>query len=555
MGRTKSVCLTGEENMLKVFLAEDEFIIREGIKNNIDWQAYGYEFCGEASDGELAFPLIQKTRPDILITDIKMPFVDGLALSRLVKKELPETEIIILSGYEEFDYAKEAIQIGVARYLLKPINGETLLQEIDSVAEIILGKQKEKEIREKYQKEMEENSLRDQMDLFQHLVTGDCSMEELLSVADKLDLKIMAPWYSIVLLKIQSMKHDYEEYSGSIVAVDERIVKLAEPEHVLIFDRALEGRAFLFKADSEEELLAYQKEYLGDVKEVLSGYANLRYFGGIGTPVNRLREIPASFEDASHAFAHRYLVAESCILDSSLLMQEGAAEHEDFRISAVNPEQIDRAKMQEFLRTGDLDEVVYFVDEFFGKLDGGAMKSRIFRQYITMDAYFSIVDFLKGLGLQKDEIEAPDQDGSILQDEKSAMDYIVRIMNKALVLREKKASSRYEDVVSEVIHYIEDNYAQEELSLNLLASHVNFSPNHLSMIFSQQTGQTLIRYLTDYRMNRAKELLRCSSKKSSVISMEVGYKDPHYFSYLFKKTQGMTPTQYRGGRAAEGEDL
>lgn len=555
MGRTKSVCLTGEENMLKVFLAEDEFIIREGIKNNIDWQAHGYEFCGEASDGELAFPLIQKTRPDILITDIKMPFVDGLALSRLVKKELPETEIIILSGYEEFDYAKEAIQIGVARYLLKPINGETLLQEIDSVAEIILGKQKEKEIREKYQKEMEENSLRDQMDLFQHLVTGDCSMEELLSIADKLDLKIMAPWYSIVLLKIQSMKHDYEEYSGSIVVVDERIVKLAEPEHVLIFDRALEGRAFLFKADSEEELLAYQKEYLGDVKEVLSGYANLRYFGGIGTPVNRLREIPASFEDASHAFAHRYLVAESCILDSSLLMQEGAAEHEDFRISAVNPEQIDRMKMQEFLRTGDLDEVVYFVDEFFGKLDGGAMKSRIFRQYITMDAYFSIVDFLKGLGLQKDEIEAPDQDGSILQDEKSAMDYIVRIMEKALVLREKKASSRYEDVVSEVIHYIEDNYAQEELSLNLLASHVNFSPNHLSMIFSQQTGQTLIRYLTDYRMNRAKELLRCSSKKSSVISMEVGYKDPHYFSYLFKKTQGMTPTQYRGGRAAEGEDL
>lgn len=541
--------------MLKVFLAEDEFIIREGIKNNIDWQAHGYEFCGEASDGELAFPLIQKTRPDILITDIKMPFVDGLALSRLVKKELPETEIIILSGYEEFDYAKEAIQIGVARYLLKPINGETLLQEIDSVAEIILGKQKEKEIREKYQKEMEENSLRDQMDLFQHLVTGDCSMEELLSVAGKLDLKIMAPWYSIVLLKIQSMKHDYEEYSGSIVVVDERIVKLAEPEHVLIFDRALEGRAFLFKADSEDELLAYQKEYLGDVKEVLSSYVNLRYFGGIGTPVNRLREIPASFEDASHAFAHRYLVAESCILDSSLLMQEGAAEQEDFRISAVNPEQIDRTKMQEFLRTGDLDEVVYFVDEFFGKLDGGAMKSRIFRQYITMDAYFSIVDFLKGLGLQKDEIEAPDQDSSILQDEKSAMDYIVRIMEKALVLREKKASSRYEDVVSEVIHYIEDNYAQEELSLNLLASHVNFSPNHLSMIFSQQTGQTLIRYLTDYRMNRAKELLRCSSKKSSVISMEVGYKDPHYFSYLFKKTQGMTPTQYRGGRAAEGEDL
>lgn len=89
----------------------------------------------------------------------------------------------------------------------------------------------------------------------------------------------------------------------------------------------------------------------------------------------------------------------------------------------------------------------------------------------------------------------------------------------------------------------------------MLASHVNFSPNHLSMIFSQQTGQTLIKYLTDFRMNKAKELLRCSGKKSSVISVEVGYKDPHYFSYLFKKTQGMTPTQYRGGKVTEGDTL
>ena len=102
-------------------------------------------------------------------------------------------------------------------------------------------------------------------------------------------------------------------------------------------------------------------------------------------------------------------------------------------------------------------------------------------------------------------------------------------------------------VVEQVMKYIEENYAEEELSLNLLASHVNFSPNHLSMIFSQQTGMSFIKYLTDYRMNKAKELLRCTGKRSSLISQEVGYKDPHYFSYLFKKTQGMTPTQYRGG--------
>ena len=108
--------------MLKVFLVEDEVVMRNGIKNNIPWESEGFQFVGEASDGELAYPLIKKEKPDILITDIRMPFMDGLELSRLVKKELPQIKIIILSGYNEFDYAKTAINIGVTDYLLKPIS-------------------------------------------------------------------------------------------------------------------------------------------------------------------------------------------------------------------------------------------------------------------------------------------------------------------------------------------------------------------------------------------------------------------------------------------------
>ncbi len=115
--------------MISVFLVEDEFIVREGIKN-MNWEAYGLSFVGEASDGELAFPLIKKKHPDIVITDICMPFMDGLELSRLVKKELPQTKILILSGHEEFEYAKDAIQIGVEEYLLKPINSDELLQVV-----------------------------------------------------------------------------------------------------------------------------------------------------------------------------------------------------------------------------------------------------------------------------------------------------------------------------------------------------------------------------------------------------------------------------------------
>ena len=123
--------------MLKVFLVEDEVVMRNGIKNNIPWEQEGFEFAGEASDGELAYPLIKKEKPDILITDIRMPFMDGLELSRLVKKELPQIKIIILSGYNEFDYAKTAINIGVTDYLLKPISSAKLLEAVKKVADMI----------------------------------------------------------------------------------------------------------------------------------------------------------------------------------------------------------------------------------------------------------------------------------------------------------------------------------------------------------------------------------------------------------------------------------
>lgn len=541
--------------MLKVFLVEDEFVVRQGIKNNIDWKSHGYDFCGEAADGELAFPMIQKLKPDIVITDIRMPFMDGLVLSRLIKKELPWVEIIILSGYEEFEYAKEGIKIGIAQYLLKPINGEELLKEVDAVSEKIRERHKENEIRDKYIKEMEENFLKEQKDLFQYLVTGSKSAAQLLEMADRLDIDISAMWYNIVLIKIQSTYHAYEEFSNSLIEIEEKLKEIADEASLLIFDRNLEGKALLFKGDSKEEIIKIQNGYLDKIKDMLMEYENVRYFGGIGIPVNRLGELTVSFEKASHAFAHRYLVNESLILKSEEVEQGVYIEKEKFNISNVNPKHIDRNKIREFLKVGDKEEVIYFVDEFFKDLGTNVMKSNMFRQYIIMDAYFCVADFLEDIKISRDEIETFDADSGILQSEKTAVNYIVRIIKKALELREKTASNRYGDIVGEVMDYIEQNYADEELSLNLLASHVNFSPNHLSMIFSQQTGKTFIKYLTDLRMNKAKELLRCTGKRSSSIAVEVGYRDPHYFSYLFKKTQGITPTQYRGGKNLElGEE-
>lgn len=532
--------------MLKIFLAEDEFVVREGIKNNIDWAGHGYEFVGEAADGELALPMIQRLKPDIVITDIKMPFMDGLELSRLIRKEFPWMEIIILSGYAEFNYAKEAISIGVAHYLTKPINGNELLAQIDKLAEKIEEKKRERELKEKYMAEMAENSLEDRRELFRHMVTGDMNLTEMLELSHNLDMDISAGQYSVLLLQVISGHHTTQtEYSGSVVYIYGKIEEMVLNEGALIFDRNIEGKAIIFRADTREELEEKQSAVLSGIDELLKEYEHITCYGGMGEPAGRLSELPESFKQASQAYAHRFFTTRGGIRKYANMEHGVADDRESFSISSIDPEKVSRSRITEFLRKGQKDETGFFMDEFLGNLGDGAMNSGMFRNYLATEVYFAVITFVEEIGADKESIETFDVSAGDIRDKEAAKDYFIRIMQKAMDLRDAGASNRYGKVIDEVKKYIEENYGDEELSLNKLAGHVNFSPNHLSMVFSAQTGKTFIKYLTDYRMEKAKELLRCTSKRGADISYEVGYKDPHYFSYLFKRTQGMTPTQYR----------
>ena len=176
-------------------------------------------------------------------------------------------------------------------------------------------------------------------------------MAELLESAEILGIDLSAPWYNIILFKTQSLRHAQDEYSGSLIRIEQELRGLEDGRTVITFDRNLEGKAFLLKADSEEQLLLLQQEYIEKIKDIMEGYEHVRYFGGIGKPVNRLRELPASFEQASHAFAHRYLVQDSRILDSGHMTEE-AQKEDNFDIKEVNPKQIDRTRIQEFLKQG-----------------------------------------------------------------------------------------------------------------------------------------------------------------------------------------------------------
>ena len=237
--------------MLKIFLVEDEIVMREGIKKNIDWEKEGFEFAGEASDGELAYPMIQKIRPDILLTDIKMPFMDGLELSRLVRQELPETRIIVLSGYDDFEYARESISIGVTDYLVKPFSASVLLEAVKKVGRLVEEEKRQRMYLQTFEKERLENTQLARQKFFHSMVSGKKPVSELLKEGKGIGLDLVARKYNIVLLQI-FMNGEVEGYSEEQNKAVSAIEKMVEdmPE-ILAVELGMEGWAFVIKEIGE----------------------------------------------------------------------------------------------------------------------------------------------------------------------------------------------------------------------------------------------------------------------------------------------------------------
>ncbi len=535
--------------MLKVFLVEDEIVMREGIKNNIDWEKEGFEFAGEASDGELAYPLIQKEKPDILIADIKMPFMDGLELSRLVRQELPDIKVIILSGYDEFEYAKEAISIGITDYLVKPIAGAKLLEAVKKVGKIIEEEQQQRLFLKTFEKERLEDIHLAKQKIFRSLASGKKPVSELLKDAREAGVDLAANRYNIVLLQI------FEEgetvgYSVKQNAAAQDIEEMTEHmPGVLMVELGIEGWAFIIKeTDTERSLEQILPDFLEKLQEIIRGYEGIEYFGGVGRAVCRLSELNRCFEEANRAFSYRYLINRNQIIYSEE-EANGSFAGGRLKASSLNVINMDREIVERFLKTGLKSEVRHFIDEYFESVGESGIRSFLLRQYVTMDMFFTTVAMLRQIGYDSEDLVERCGDfqamTSVFSSVEQTKSYLQGVFEAALDLRDTVSQKKYSSLLKNARTYIEQNYDNEEISLNTVAASVNLSPNHFSTIFNQETGQTFIEFLTHVRMEKAKELLRGTSMRMSEIAYTVGYKDAHYFSYLFKKTQECTPREFR----------
>jgi len=362
--------------MYKVFFVDDEASMRAGIRESIEWENSGFTLAGEAPDGEMALSLMQEIMPDILITDIRMPFMDGIELSRQAKKTMPWVKIIILSGHDEFEYAKQAIAIGVEDYLLKPVTSSKL-------------------------------------------------MEILTIVAERID-----------------------------------------------------------------------KERRSNVENLIASMQDISLSGKM--PLKNIDKLP--------------------IIDK--------------------------------LRYATKADAPRFVDDYLDSFDSTAITSIIFLYYIFMDILLSSSKIIEEFGGDAKEVLSEYFDASQLLHDDTGIDRIkallTSLMESVIEFRDNATGSKYSDIIVKAQEYIKKNYSDKDISLHTVAKEVSISPNHFSTIFSRETGETFISYITSVRIEQAKVLLKTTTLRTSDVGYEVGYNDTQYFSYVFKKQTGMTPKEFRG---------
>lgn len=533
--------------MIKVFLVEDEIIIREAIHKMIPWAEYGFELIGEAKDGEMALPLIKKSKPDVLITDIKMPFMDGLTLSRLVKKDLPNTKIIIISGYDDFDYARQAITLGIEQYLLKPISKDEFLEVLEGIRSKYKKENEQKLYYQKFENEIKAYEKNAQRDFFELLVSEDVDLQRIYEQADRLQIDIMAQCYNLVLFDIGA-KSDYQNvgdrYSNDAADVQNKIDEFfINNRSYQLFRNQQFNYAVLIKGD-ENEIGQITAECIEFLKTTFEQNGTLEWFVCAGKSVERLSMMSECYKEAMKSFAYRYLGYRYVFSYENI---EKTEKDEDMNLQNIDMNAVKQEIIYNFLFNALDEEVDSFVKNYLQMIGGEAMRSKMFQQYILLNLHFCLTSFAEKLGYDKTEI---DDSLKFIVDEriKSTEDLekiIGSILRKGIRLREERSKGRNQSVIRTALQYMEENFTDDSLTLNRVAGVANVSANHFSALFSQEMGQTFIEYLTQLRMNRAKEQLRCTDMRSGEIALEVGYKDPHYFSFLFKKTQGCTPSEYR----------
>lgn len=532
--------------MIKVMIVDDEKTIREGVKKAIDWQRYGMEVVAVLASGAEALDAIERDPPDIVLLDIILNDIDGLEVLDLVRRKYPGVFVILISGYDDFEYARRAIELSAYCYLLKPIDIGQLLEKLLQVREAIeqrLDKlKKDKELNDRLKESIP--IIRD--NFFLDLVSGKyASVDSIVKKAEFLGVDLKARQYAVAVLEFHNQGKGNE--------YDRNLIKFAAME--LCID-AFSG-AYLCHPFNMEDRIGLlicadelQQENIravcGGIMDDMNVKLGVPLTIGIGRPQEEPLSIPYSYREALEALEYKILMGLNRVIDSEIIYQSSNKKLEHNLIKEIFHKRGDELKVA--LKTMNRHTVesitLDIVSALRVSIDSNIRNHG--RDLLLLSGYLSVVAVDLDVDIENVLEEGKELYGAFKSQEtmekihERILLFFSRVMDE-LMSKQENSNSLY---VGKALKIIKEKL-HEEISLSAIADALYLSPNYLSRIFKQEVGESFIEYTVRVKMNEVKRLLEQSPQKVYEIANILNYKDVNYFSKTFKKFFGVSPSEYR----------
>ena len=529
---------------LKVFIVDDEYLIRNLLKMRIDWKELDMEIVGEASDARKALDLIDDLIPDIIFTDICMPFMDGIEFSKNVKEKYPHVKIVVITGHDEFDYAKKSIKLGISDFILKPINSE----EIRKVALELKKKIEDERLHikeyEKVKNQLEQNLPYLREKFLIQLLEGELNADELINKLTyfKLDINPDYNYFQVAIVDVSSGIYNLvdREENNILLSIQcvERIRQILRNDkytHVFLDNNR---RVVLLSNNESLDIM----DCCETIKTLIINRYNCFVCIGVGNKGCGIENISNSYSEACVALNYKVVIGKNQIVNYSDITYSTDI---PWRGIPNKAEKIDF-----YIKAGMNKKMFELIDELFTE---GHYCPAITIENLRLKAFdilSACMHVLLELKIDTSSLwqyptqayEDVSRTDNMIDLKNYIKSLITKVINKVHNVNEKKANS----LLIQIQQYIQDNISTE-LSLSHVAKKFFVSSSHLCRLFKQETNQTFVEYITRVRMEYAMKILMETDLKVYEIGERIGIKDSHYFSILFKKFTGCSVNEFRKG--------
>jgi len=546
-------------SLYRIILVDDEEEVRKGIIRKIDWENLGFQVVGDAENGEDALEKIEQLEPDVVMTDIRMPYMDGLTLCSRIRQKYPSVKILIFSGFDDFEYAQTAIKLNVTEYILKPVNVEELTEILnrvrDNLDEEIEQHRNVSLLRESYR-----SSLPILRELFLNdLVRGGAAVQPLEQKLKEYEVDILGArkWLAVVInVETDEPENGLTANQTAVPASGTKLSLHQEKELIPISVRQLfednlkeyyrfttfnttAGIAIIMAVDdnnTQTKLI----DLLGDICKETKRILEVTVTIGIGHSCSELEQIGKSYQTAVDALGYKAIVGTG----------------KPIYINDVEPvsrgklwlEPKDEAELIAAIKFGPREHIEAVIQTLMARMEDVKVHMRQYQIYMM-----SIINCMIRL-MQQYDLNL----GQMFDTEDNYMDliagmqrredfagWLTRVACRMNETMNQERDNTMKKVILEAKQYIQDHYQDPDLSVEMMCRQLHMSPAYFSTLFKKETGQTYIAYLTEVRLDQAVELLNTTEDKTYVIAQKVGYQEQNYFSYVFKKRFGVSPTKYR----------